>query len=66
MRRDHFAKRRYKDSLGFVRDYPARKNGSPAKEVVEIVVKFKIPDISKHVVWVRRMRGAETIGELAI
>jgi hypothetical protein len=47
-------------------DYPAKKDGSPAKNVLEIAVDYSIPDIGRHVVQVRRMRGAETIQEFAV
>jgi hypothetical protein len=49
-----------------ISDYPAKRDGGPAKNVVEIVVGYRIPDIREHVVRVRRMRGAETIRDLEL
>ncbi len=42
-------------------EYPVLKNGNPAKEVAELVVKYSVPDIAKYVVEVNRMRGGELI-----
>lgn len=43
-------------------DYPARRSGSPAKEVVELVVDYAVPDIARQVVCVERMRSDEVLG----
>jgi len=56
--------RRGKDTFRRLSDYPARSNGRPEKEVVEVVVDYSIPDISDHVIAVRRMRGDVVLQEL--
>ncbi|SKA21088.1 DUF7002 family protein [Novilysobacter spongiicola] len=38
--------------------YPETRTGRPAKEVVEIVVDYAVPNIAAHVVRVYRMRGS--------
>jgi hypothetical protein len=45
--------------------YSTRPNGAPRKEVVEVVVEYSVPDIAKHVVEVRRMRGGEVLAKIA-
>jgi hypothetical protein len=47
-------------------DYPTKKSGMPTKEVVEVVVDYRVPDIAKHVVAVRRMRGDEVLQTLPL
>jgi hypothetical protein len=47
-------------------DYPIKANGSPQKEVVEVVVDYHVPHISKHVTEVRRMKGETVLGTLAL
>src|SRR5438105_315141 len=48
-------------------DYPTKKrSGAPAKEVVEVVVDYSIPDIAKYVVEVRRMKGKNVLGHLPL
>lgn len=48
-----------------ISDYPVRRNGAPAKEVVEIVVEHSVPDIARHVIEVRRMKGSEVLAQIA-
>lgn len=43
-------------------DYPVNNAGNPAKEVVELVIDYAVPDIANHVVDVRRMRADEVLG----
>lgn len=49
----------YRDETIFKRipDYPANRAGNPIKEVVELVVDYSVPDITKHVVDVTRVQG---------
>lgn len=47
-------------------DYPIKANGNPQKEVVEVVVDYCVPHISKHVVEVRRMKGKTVLGTLPL
>lgn len=47
-------------------DYPTKASGRPVKEVVEVVIDYSIPDISDHVVEVRRMKGKTVLGELPL
>lgn len=50
-----------------IADYPAKKRtGAPAKEVVEIVVDYSIPDISTYVTEVRRIKGKEILGTIPL
>jgi hypothetical protein len=49
-----------------IKDYPVKRTGGPEKPVVEVVTDYSVADISKFVVGVRRMRGAETIRELPL
>lgn len=55
---------RGRDVFCRIEDYPARRRGSPVREVVEVTVQGQVADIADHVVAVRRMRGAEVLGEL--
>lgn len=48
-----------------IADYPVRPNGAPIKEVVEIVVEHSVPDIARHVIEVRRMKGADVLAKIA-
>ena len=48
-----------------IANYPARRNGAPAKEVVEVVVDHSVPDIARHVIEVRRMKGTEVLATIA-
>ncbi|WP_373369432.1 DUF7002 family protein [Pseudomonas chlororaphis] len=43
-------------------DYPAKRNGAPLKEVVEITVDHYVPNIADYVVEVRRMIGSNVLG----
>lgn len=45
--------------------YPTRRSGAPVKEVVEIVVEYSVPDIARHIVEVRRMKGEEVLAKIA-
>lgn len=56
--------RRGKDTFRRFSDYPVRSTGRPEKEVVEVVVDYSVPDISDHVIAVRRMRGDVVLQEL--
>lgn len=47
-------------------DYPARKSGVPVKEVVELTVEDQVGDLARHVVAVRRMRGAEVLHNIPL
>jgi hypothetical protein len=58
--------RRGKDTFLRIENYPTRINGQPKKEVVEVVVDYSIPDISEHVVEVRRMRGDVMLRQLPL
>lgn len=49
-----------------IAEYPTRSNGEPAKEVVELVVDYRVLDIAEHVVEVRRMKGKQTLGPLPL
>ncbi|WP_054079163.1 MULTISPECIES: DUF7002 family protein [Pseudomonas syringae group] len=44
-----------------VPDYPVKRSGRPAKNVVELVVDYSVPDIADYVVEVRRMKGSEVL-----
>jgi hypothetical protein len=46
--------------------YPTTKSGAPDKPVVEVVVDYAVPDLSKYVVQVRRMKGGEDLGTLPL
>lgn len=45
-------------------DYPVKRSENPVKEVVELVVDYSVPDISKYVVEVRRIKGDELLGKI--
>ncbi len=45
-----------------IEQYPTKANGSPAKEVVELVVDYQVRDIAQHVIEIRRMKGREVLG----
>lgn len=47
-----------------IAQYPARQNGQPLKEVVELVVDYRVLDIADHVVEVRRMKSKEVLGPI--
>lgn len=48
-------------------DYPAKvRTGGPAKEVVEVVVDYSVPDIADFVTQVRRMKGKDVLGLLPL
>ena len=49
-----------------IHQYPVKKSGAPLKPVVEVVVHYAIPDISKYVVDVRRMRGDKVLSTLSL
>lgn len=55
---------RGRDAFKRIADYPAKSNGAPMKEVVEITFDKHVLDIAAHVLEVRRMRGSETIAKL--
>ena len=59
--------RRSLDTFKRICDYPTKKNPSiPAKEVVEVVVDYSVPDIASYVVEVRRMKGNITLGQIPL
>jgi len=48
-------------------DYPTRRRtGGPAKEVVEVVTDYSIPDIAEFVAEVRSFRGKEFLGTIEL
>lgn len=47
-----------------IQDYPVKRLGDPVKEVVELVVDYAVPDISKYVLEVRRMKGDQILGNI--
>src|SRR6266853_239486 len=50
-----------------IRDYPSRKrSNAPAKEVVEVVVDYSIPDIVDHVEEVRRIRSSTVLHQVPV
>lgn len=50
-----------------IADYPTKqRSGAPAKEVVEVVVDYSIPDIAEYVLEVRRMKGKDVLGNLPL
>lgn len=46
--------------------YPTRSNGNPVKEVVELVVDYRVLDITEHVIEVNRMRGSNILGPISL
>lgn len=54
------------DTFQRIAGYPTKRNGLPAKEVVEVVVDYNIPDIAEFVVEVRRIKGKEVLGTLPL
>lgn len=54
---------RGKSTFQRIAGYPTKvRSQAPAKEVVEVVVDYSIPDIAKHVVEVRRIKGTAVLG----
>jgi len=49
-----------------IAQYPTRSNGQPTKEVVELVVDYRVLDIAEHVIEVRRMRAKEFLGPIPL
>jgi hypothetical protein len=47
-----------------IENYSAKPNGGPSKEVVELVVDYSVPDIAKHVIEIRRMKGTQVIQKM--
>lgn len=47
-------------------DYPVKANGSPQKEVVEVVTDYSVPDISEFVIDVRKMKGSNVIAPISL
>lgn len=45
-----------------ISDYPSKGNGAPVREVVELTVGYKVEDIAKHVLEIRRMQGTKVLG----
>jgi hypothetical protein len=57
---------RGKDLFKRIPNYPSKGNGKPAKNIVEVVVDYNVPDIRDFVVNVQRMRGDEVIADIAL
>jgi hypothetical protein len=57
---------RGKDLFKRIPNYPSKKNGKPAKDIVEVVVDYSVPDIRNFVVNVQRMRGDEVVADIAL
>jgi len=47
-----------------IQNYPTKANGTPSKEVVEIVIDDSVPNIADHVIQVRRMKGSTVIRQI--
>ena len=48
-----------------IADYPTRRNsGNPYKEVVEVVVDYKVDNVDRYILEVRRMRGGLTMEQI--
>lgn len=45
-------------------DFPAKRNGKPEKDVVEVLVDHGVPDIAAHTLEVLRMKRAEVLGNI--
>lgn len=58
--------RRGSDTFKRIRDYPALPRGGPSKRVVELTVEYGVENIRRHVVRVRRMRGAMVLHDLPL
>lgn len=55
------------DTFKSISDFPEQiRNSRPKKAVVEVVVKYSVPDIRKHVIDVRRMKGHQVLGHLPL
>lgn len=52
------------DTFRRIQNYPVKSSGEPVKPVAELVVDHHVLDIAKHVIAVRRMRGAEVLGQI--
>jgi hypothetical protein len=57
---------RGKELFKRIPNYPSKKNGKPAKDIVEVVIDYSVPDIRDFVVNVQRMRGDEVIADIAL
>jgi hypothetical protein len=60
------AQPRGRDTFRRIRDYPTKRNGSPEKEVVEVVVDYCVTDIRDYVTEVRVMKGATVLSRARI
>jgi hypothetical protein len=49
-----------------IAQYPTKANGTPAKEVVELVVDYRVRDVAQHVIEVRRMKAKEVLGPIPL
>jgi hypothetical protein len=45
-------------------DYPVNRNNNPIKDIVEVTVDHLVPDIARHVIEVRRMRGSDVLEKI--
>lgn len=52
------------DAFKRISDYPAKKNGVPTKEVVEVTVDYSVSDVEKYVIEVKRMHGDVVLSRL--
>lgn len=59
--------RRGMDTFKRISDFPTKKNPLiPAREVVEVVVDYSVPDIANYVIEVRRIKGSITLGHIPL
>lgn len=59
--------RREMNDFKRIADYPTKPGTTvPFKEVVEVVVDHIVPDVANYVVAVRRMRGSNILGPIAL
>lgn len=61
-----FAHERDLSAFQRIARYPTRSTGAPTKEAVELVVDYRILDIAKHVIEVRRMKAKEFLGSVPL
>lgn len=57
--------RRGKTTFISIKDYPTLpRSGKPIREVVELVVEYRVPDIREYVISVDRMKGGDILHNL--
>lgn len=54
------------DTFVRIADWPARPNGTPDRKIVELTVKYAVPDIADHVLEVRKMHGERILSATPI